>query len=237
MSARSWWSAKADPKPAEKRENRSGEKPDLPIDDILDARIDEEGRLAQLGKEQSDRRAPRSRGRRQRASTSWISRCRSSRRGWRRSSGRAARVRRTRRAPESPAPPADGRRQMPSCGRDFVTYSLDRLEARLEALSRRLQQRAGRRHRLAPRQSRRSRRSPVGPSQLRGLSRHAAGARACRGVPMTALAAQLAESRRLADIEAAREESARQSGSAGQAPGARPSRRAGRRSRPGARPS
>ena len=52
MSARSWWSAKADQKPAEKRDNRSGEKPDLPVNDILDARIDEGGRLAQLGKEQ-----------------------------------------------------------------------------------------------------------------------------------------------------------------------------------------
>src|SRR4029079_16625190 len=52
MSARAWWSAKADPKPAEKRDGRSGEEPDLPVNDILDARIDEGGRLAQLGKEQ-----------------------------------------------------------------------------------------------------------------------------------------------------------------------------------------
>src|SRR3954470_3388068 len=52
MSARSWWTAKADPEPAGKPDNRSGEERDLPVNDILDARIDEGGRLAQLGKQQ-----------------------------------------------------------------------------------------------------------------------------------------------------------------------------------------
>ena len=59
MSARTWWSAKAGAKPAEKSDNRADEGPDLEMDDLLDARFDEEGRLAQVGRGSRQRIADR----------------------------------------------------------------------------------------------------------------------------------------------------------------------------------
>ena len=49
MSARTWWSARAGSKSAERQENRGDGGPDLPMDELLDARFDEEGRLSDVG--------------------------------------------------------------------------------------------------------------------------------------------------------------------------------------------
>ena len=140
MSARTWWSAKADPKPAEKRGSGPAASPDLPIDDLLDARFDEEGRLSQLGQRQPPAhcRAARSApGARRRGARSRRAEARGGAGGDRAAEPRA------RRPPSDPSATRCRRTGRGAGGRDFVTYSLDRLEARLEALSKRLQQRAG----------------------------------------------------------------------------------------------
>ena len=63
MSARTWWSARAGQKPADKSDKRTGEEPDLAMDDLLDARFDEAGRLSDIGhgtrKRVADRFEPR----------------------------------------------------------------------------------------------------------------------------------------------------------------------------------
>ena len=59
MSARTWWSARTGSKPAEKSTDRAAETPDLPMDELLDARFDDEGRLAHLGRGNRQRIAER----------------------------------------------------------------------------------------------------------------------------------------------------------------------------------
>src|SRR5262245_46481972 len=184
MSARTWWSAKADPNPAEKFDDRVGESADLPMDELLDARFDEEGRLSQLGRGSRKRVADRLDPRAAEASTEELEVA-----VQKLSQGLEAIERQGRAAPrpetsDRPAP------ETPDAGSpDFVTYSLDRLEARLEALSRRLQQRAGARTSAEPAPARKNRRSD--PSLAVAQEEDRAG--------------QLAEARRLAEAEAAAE--------------------------------
>ena len=79
------------------------------------------------------------RGRRRSAPTSWSARCRKLALGLESIERQGGAIR-----PQEPhRSAAAGRRAGSRRGRDFVTYSLDRLEARLEALSKRLEQRAG----------------------------------------------------------------------------------------------
>lgn len=145
MNARTSRSAKADNRSAGRQRKQSGNDggADLPLDDLLDARFDEEGRLAQIGRGSRQRVAERLDPRPPAMSADELERAvqklaqgldaieRRSRSGW------------TADAP--PSSPGSGpvNDDEPPRERDFVTYSLDRLEARLEALSQRLEQRAG----------------------------------------------------------------------------------------------
>jgi hypothetical protein len=129
----------------EQGRNAAGENAGVPLDDLLEARFDGEGRLAQIGRGNRQRIAERLDPRPPAMSAAELERAvKKLSLGLeaieRHSS--AARLPETR-APQprtvlasEPAPRREGH------GRDFVTYSLDRLEARLESLSKRLQQRA-----------------------------------------------------------------------------------------------
>ena len=197
MSARTWWSAKTGSKPAENDESAAGESPDLPMDELLDARFDEEGRLAQLGRGSRQRIAERMDPRPAEAGFDELDLA-----VQKLSEGLEA-IERQSRAARRPAAPsirpealeAPLSEPAEAGGRDFVTYSLDRLEARLEALSRRLQQRTGTGAGQAAA-------SPAAPAMPKQSPR--------RADPSLAVAseqerlAQLAESRRLADAEEAR---------------------------------
>ena len=182
MSARTWWSAKAGPKPAEKRDNQAGDDPDLGMDELLDARFDEAGRLSQIGHGRRQRIADRLDPRPAEAGFDELDLA-----VRKLSEGLEAIERQSRTAKQQKpdAPPAE---EPPEGGRDFVTYSLDRLEARLEALSKRLQQRTG------------SGRAASTPSQ--STSRRLDPSLAISAEAEAA--AQLAEARRLAEAEEAR---------------------------------
>jgi localization factor PodJL len=136
MSARTWWSARTGSKPAEKSDSRANDSPDLEMDDLLDARFDEEGRLAQVGRGSRRRIADRLEPRPADAGADELDVAVQKLTEGLEAIERQSRT--ARRADASVTPePAE-----PAGERDFVTYSLDRLEARLEALSRRLQQRS-----------------------------------------------------------------------------------------------
>ena len=126
MNARNSWSAKVDRKGGEKTAG-----PEIPLDDLLDARFDEEGRLAQIGRGGRQRVTERLDPRPPAMSPEELERA-----VQKLASGLEAIERQS----STQVAPEAGRSE--PGGRDFVTYSLDRLEARLEALSKRLAQRA-----------------------------------------------------------------------------------------------
>ena len=139
MNARSSWGAKDD-----RRSDQAADDDNLPLDDLLDARFDDEGRLSQIGRGSRQRIAERLDPRPPALSADELERA-----VQKLSQGLEAieRQGRGRRAPEARTAQPPRRSQAGEASgardRDFVTYSLDRLEARLEALSQRLQQRAG----------------------------------------------------------------------------------------------
>ena len=144
MIARSSWGAKADRRSAEKRNRQGGENHDLPFDDLLDTGFDEEGRLSQPSRGSRQRISERLDPRPAATSAEELDLA-----VQKLSQGLEAIERQGR---GEPAVPRRSLRAQKTCrtgtfglgeGRDFVTYSLDRLEARLEALSKRLQQRSG----------------------------------------------------------------------------------------------
>ncbi|MGH6922266.1 MAG: hypothetical protein ACRED5_00720, partial [Propylenella sp.] len=132
MNARTSRSAKAGKASTDNRDQQTGLEPDLMFDDLVDARFDEQGRLSQVGRgsrqriaEQLDARPPATSAAELEQAIRKLA------------EGLDAIERQSRTAkPEAQAVRAEAGK------RDFVTYSLDRLEARLEALSRRLQSRA-----------------------------------------------------------------------------------------------
>ncbi|HEX9903788.1 MAG TPA: peptidoglycan-binding protein [Propylenella sp.] len=103
------------------------------MDDLLEARFDEQGRLAQIGHGSRQRVAERLEPRPPAMSADELERA-----VQKLSEGLMA-IERQGRASRAPRHPDD---RAPARDADFVTYSLDRLEARLEALSDRLKQRA-----------------------------------------------------------------------------------------------
>jgi localization factor PodJL len=133
MNARSSWSAKADPTAEDAKQKRSSGDADLPLDDLLEARFDDDGRLPQLGQGKGQHFEDHSEPRPPDLGAEELERA-----VQKLAHGLDAIERQSRiPPPRKPQDPAE------SEGRgDFVTYSLDRLEARLEALSNRLQQRA-----------------------------------------------------------------------------------------------
>ena len=199
MNARSSWSAKADPTAEDATRKRSDGDADLPLDDLLDARFDDEGRLAQIGQGKGQRLEDHFEPRAPDLGAEELERA-----VQKLAHGLDAIERQSRGAP----PPRASQDAAEGEGRgDFVTYSLDRLEARLEALSNRLQQRAGARRSAADG-------SPAADSGDGGRS--FAGRRALRPIGEATLhllssaaedrEAERAELRRLAEIERARVE-------------------------------
>ncbi len=190
MIARTWWSAKLGAKSAEKPETDAGDKGSaLPVHDLLDARFDDEGRLSQLGRGSRQRIAETLDPRPADSSIDELDLAVQKLSEGLEAIERQSRAPRPEPSPSRPevsAPDRAAEDADAASGRDFVTYSLDRLEARLEALSKRLQQRTG------------------------GASSESAPAQGARrsgshlAVAQEELAAQLAESRRLAEAEEAR---------------------------------
>jgi localization factor PodJL len=137
MNARTSWSAKQDRRSTENTDEGGG--PAMPLDDILDARFDEAGRLSQVGRGPRQRTAERLDPRPPAISADELERAvRKLALGLESIERQGVGVR-----PQEPHRPAAAEPPAAGQGRDFVTYSLDRLEARLEALSKRLEQRAG----------------------------------------------------------------------------------------------
>jgi localization factor PodJL len=139
MNARTSWSARA-----ARMAGHDDELGDdrLPLDDLLDARFDDEGRLGQIGRGSRQRVAERLDPRPPALAAEELQRAvEKLARGLeaieRRSRAPAARERSASSRPQQPA----ARRPQ---GDDFVAHSLDRLEARLESLSRRLHGKTGR---------------------------------------------------------------------------------------------
>ncbi len=135
MIARSFWGAKADKGSAEKRNEPDGESAKPPVDDLLDARFADDGRLAET------RRASRPLIAEESPTLDELDIA-----VQKLSEGLEAIERESRGAPAAkPARSEPVAETEPQTGgeRDLVAHSLDRLEARLEALSRRLQQRSG----------------------------------------------------------------------------------------------
>ena len=59
MIARTSWSAKKEARSGENARDRADADPPVPLDDLLDARFDEEGRLSHAGSRATDRLDPR----------------------------------------------------------------------------------------------------------------------------------------------------------------------------------
>ena len=145
MIARTSLSAKADRRSGRESGEAARDEAGLPLDDLLDARFDEAGRLAQIGRGNRQRVAERLDPRPPAMSADELERAvqklaqgleaieRQSNASPRQTETKAAQPRPERQLQD--AEPAEAQ------NRDFVTYSLDRLEARLEALSKRLQER------------------------------------------------------------------------------------------------
>jgi len=133
MNARTSRSAKAGPGSTDNHDQQSGLEPDLLFDDLLDARFDEQGRLSQVGRGSRQRIAERLDPRPPATSADELERA-----VRKLAEGLDAIERQSR----TPARPEARAARSDADSRDFVTYSLDRLEARLEALSQRLQSRA-----------------------------------------------------------------------------------------------
>ena len=146
MNARTSWNAPADNRSREDGRDVGDDDPTLPLDDILDARFDEAGRLAQIGRGGRQRIAERLDPRPAAMSTEELDRAvRKLSLGLEaiERQGSPARMPETRTARPRGIQPPEAGSQRELRNRDFVAYSLDRLEARLESLSKRLQQRAG----------------------------------------------------------------------------------------------
>ncbi|HEX2256001.1 MAG TPA: hypothetical protein VHG92_04720, partial [Afifellaceae bacterium] len=151
MIARTSWSAKRDEKSPEDADRNGGDA--IPLSDLIDARFDEAGRLAQIGRGQRQRIAERLDPRPPAMSASdleqAVEKLAKGLEALERQGGAFAPQQRPAPAPEperrvgqAETQPAERTDAQPR-GRDFVAYSLDRLEARLESLSKRLEQRAG----------------------------------------------------------------------------------------------
>jgi localization factor PodJL len=138
MNARTSSSAKTGPGSTERHDKPTGSESDLVFDDLLDARFDAQGRLSQVGRGSRQRIAERLDPRPPTASAKELERA-----VQKLSEGLAA-IERQSRPPHRRQARAPGKQDHAETdgGRDFVTYSLNRLEARLEALSQRLQSRA-----------------------------------------------------------------------------------------------
>src|SRR5687767_563136 len=138
MNARTSWSAKKDRRSTENTDEGGG--PAMPLDDILDARFDDAGRLSQVGRGPRQRTAERLDPRPPAISADELERAvRKLALGLESIERQGGAIR-----PQEPhRPVAPAAEPAAPQSRDFVTYSLDRLEARLEALSKRLEQRAG----------------------------------------------------------------------------------------------
>jgi len=179
MVSRSFWGARADEGSAEKR-NKAGEDERM-ADDLLDSRFAEDGRLA--GPQKPAPRRPAERGPSVDELDLAVRKL---------SEGLEEMERRDR-----SAAPAEGGRVRGGAadegGEATVTHSLDRLEARLEALSKRLQQRGGE---PAAARRRPEREDPPAKDEPEGAKKDPEREDA---------AAQLAESRRLAEAEEAAE--------------------------------
>jgi localization factor PodJL len=141
MNSRTSWSAKKDRRSIEDTPDRTGSEADLPLDELLDARFDEEGRLSQGGRGNRQRVAERLDAGPPAMSADELERAVQKLAQGLEAIERQGSARARESKPASAAPPARSERGE-GRGRDFVTYSLDRLEARLEALSKRLEQRA-----------------------------------------------------------------------------------------------
>lgn len=139
MNARASRSANADPGSGDQTDRRGSDDTTLPIDDLLDARFDDEGRLSGLGRGSRQRTADRLDPRPASMSVDELDRA------VRKLAAGLQAIERESRVPRSAgsAAPAESDAAAGQSGEDFVTYSLDRLEARLDALSKRLKQRAG----------------------------------------------------------------------------------------------
>jgi localization factor PodJL len=144
MNARTSRSAKAGQGSNDNHDERAGTDPDLAFEDLLDARFDADGRLAQVGRGSRQRVAERLDTRPPAASAEELERA-----VRRLAEGLEAIERQSRPArQEARVPHSEVRDRAADAGAaagdgsEFVTYSLDRLEARLEALSQRLQSRA-----------------------------------------------------------------------------------------------
>jgi hypothetical protein len=202
MIARSSWSAKPDQRSDQKKQARSGADPDVPLDDLLEARFDDAGNLAQAG--QGNRRLDDTLD----ARPPDLGADELERAVQKLAQGLEYIERESR--PSAQAAGEDAAPRDQARERDFVTYSLDRLEARLEALSQRLQQRAAGvpqsdtlRGSVDPRQEE----PTAAPATAAAEPRRFAGRQADPSLAIDASAireAERAELRRLADIERAR---------------------------------
>ncbi len=182
MIARSFWGAKASKGSDEKRDDAAGDTAKPGVDELLDARFDDGGKLAPPPRKTTSTPPDE-----ESATLDELDLA-----VQKLTEGLEAIERESRSAPATPERPRPQPKETvetePSDGeREFVAHSLDRLEARLEALSKRLQQRKD-----AP------------DSELsRKLPRRAESPAAIHAAKNEedAIAAQLAESRRLAEAE------------------------------------
>ena len=145
MIARTLWSAKTDRRSDESTQEPAGDEAGGgPLDDLLEARFDEAGRLAQAGRGSRQLTAERLD-----PSSSPMSADELERAVQKLAQGLEAIDRQGSASPEMreteslPGGTARSVARQNERGREFVASSLDRLEARLEALSRRLKERAG----------------------------------------------------------------------------------------------
>ena len=143
MNARTSWSARMGRRAGQGKERQPGagdlQPQALPLDDLLEARFDGDGRLAQIGRGTRQRVAERLDPRPPALNATELERAvQKLARGLEAIERQGA----ARRSPGSPAQadPAPANAGAPA-GREVVSDGLDRLEARLDALSKRLQQR------------------------------------------------------------------------------------------------
>lgn len=138
MGARNAWGNKSDSGSVKPMREGRAERPDIQLDDLLDARFDQEGRLSQIGHGSRQRITTRLDPRPPDLGAEELERA-----VQKLAQGLEVIERQSRAARQAEAEKPGEAPGEPERGREFVTYSLDRLEARLEALSKRLQQRAG----------------------------------------------------------------------------------------------
>jgi hypothetical protein len=144
MNARTSWSARADRESGESRRKQANDDMSMPLDDILESRFGEDGKLDQAGRLNRQRVAgrldPRSPALGSEELERAVQKLALGLEGIERQTGLG-------RWADAEAPGAEPMRahgdRRDQHSRDLVTHSLDRLEARLEQLSRRLQQRTG----------------------------------------------------------------------------------------------